>query len=158
VLGKLVAAQTLWLAAFAVAVPYIWVLGRGVSLVGPALLVALVTGTLLAVALAAVGLLISGVAGSNRVSLATSFLLLLALFAPSQLPTTPPSWLSELLVRINPVHSTLRYIDALLVKAHPWTSDLSYLVSPLLTAVLAGAVLLVAAPRLVQLTGGVSAQ
>ena len=35
-----------------------------------------------------------------------------------------------------------------------WTQDLSYLVSPLLTVVLAGGALILAGPRLVRLTAG----
>ena len=158
VLGKLSAAQTLWFATFLVSVPYIWVLSRGVALLGKALLVGLVTGTLLALALAALGLLISGMATSNKASLAISFLVLLALFAPTQLPRMPASWFSDLLIRINPVHSTLHYIEALLVKGHTWTADLSYVVSPLLALLIAGGVLLVAGPKLVRLTGGVSGE
>src|SRR4030095_4015904 len=46
VLGKLIAALTLWFATFVVSIPYIWVLGRGVSIVRSALLLGLGGGTL----------------------------------------------------------------------------------------------------------------
>jgi ABC-2 type transport system permease protein len=71
-----------------VSVPYVLVLGRGLSLTASALLVGLLTGTLLAVALAAVGLLISALSNSNKVSLSVSLFLLHALFAPTQLPSS----------------------------------------------------------------------
>jgi len=152
--GKLVAAMSLWLAAFAVSVPYVWVLGHGVSVVGRALLLGLVVGTLLALALAALGLLLSAVSRSNKVSVSVSLLVLLALFAPTQLPTgLPKGWFGTLLERVNPVGSALHYISAVLVNGHTWTRDLSYLASPLVTAVLAGAVLLLAGERIVTLTG-----
>jgi ABC-2 type transport system permease protein len=157
VAGKLVAALTLWIAAFLVSVPYVWVLGRGVSIVGLALLLGLLVGTLLAVALAALGLLISSAAGSNKVSLAVSLFLLLALFAPTQLPSMPTSSLGEFLVRLNPVGAGLHYTTAVLVTGHSWTRDLPYLISPLLAAVIAGGALVVASPRIVRLAGGVSA-
>jgi ABC-2 type transport system permease protein len=157
VMGKLVAAMSLWLAAFLVSVPYLWVLGRGVSLVGEAVLLGLLAGTLLAVALAALGLLISAASNSNKVSLAVSFFLLLALFAPTQLPGgAPKGWFEDVLVRLNPVGAALHYLTAVLVNGHDWTRDLSYLVSPLVTAVLAGGALVVASSRIVRLTGGVS--
>lgn len=156
VTGKLVAALSLWLAAFVVSVPYIWVLGRGVSIVGLSLLLGLGVGTLLAVALAALGLLISAVSTSNKVSLAVSLFLLLALFAPTQLPGITKTWLGDLLVRVNPVGAGMHYITAVLVTGHSWARDLSYLVSPLLAAVLAGGVLFAASPRIVRLTAGVS--
>ncbi|MER5337395.1 ABC transporter permease subunit [Micromonospora sp. NPDC002717] len=157
VIGKMAAALSLWLAAFVVSVPYLWVLGRGVSIVGQALLLGLLVGTLLAIALAALGLLISAVSSSNKVSLAVSLFLLLAFFAPTQLPGgAPKGWFGDLLVRLNPIGAALHYLTAVLVNGHGWTRDLSYLISPLLTAVLAGGVLVAAGTRIVKLHGGVS--
>ncbi|MFE9691607.1 ABC transporter permease [Micromonospora sp. NPDC005806] len=159
IIGKMAAALSLWLATFVVSVPYLWVLGRGVSVVGLALLLGLLVGTLLAVALAALGLLISAVASSNKVSLAVSLFVLLALFAPTQLPGgAPKGWFGDLLVRLNPVDAALHYLTAVLVTGHTWTRDLSYLRSPLFTAVLAGGVLLAASTRIVRLRGEVSGE
>jgi ABC-2 type transport system permease protein len=155
-LGKLTAALSLWLAAFLVSIPYLWVLGRGVSAVGKALLLGIGIGTVLALALAAFGLLVSAVSGSNKASLAVSFLVLLALFAPTQLPPMPTSWIGNLLTRVNPLGSATTYISAVLVKGHDWTRDLSYLISPLVALLLAGGLLLAVGPRFVRLTGGVN--
>ncbi|HSV66538.1 MAG TPA: ABC transporter permease subunit [Mycobacteriales bacterium] len=153
--GKLVAALSLWLATYCVSVPYLWVLGRGVSIAGQALLLGLLVGTLLAVALAALGLLISALSNSNKVSLSVSLFLLFALFAPTQLPGgLPQGWFGNLLGRLNPVGAAMQYNTALLVHGHGWTRDLSYLVSPLVTAVLAGGALLVASSRIVRLRAG----
>jgi ABC-2 type transport system permease protein len=155
VLGKLVAALSLWFAAFVVSVPYIWVLGRGVSIVRPALLLGLGVGTLLAVGLAALGLLVSALTSSNKLSLSISFFLLLAFFAPSQLPGgLPKGWFGDVLGKINPVGSGLHYSTAVLVNGHGWTRDLSYLISPLVLAVLASAALLILSERIVRLTAG----
>ncbi|WP_446215633.1 ABC transporter permease [Micromonospora sp. IBHARD004] len=159
VLGKMAAALSLWLATFVVSVPYLWVLGRGVSIVGQALLLGLLVGTLLAVALTALGLLISAISSSNKVSLAISLFLLLAFFAPTQLPGgTPRGWFGDVLVRLNPVDAALHYLTAVLVNGHAWTRDLSYVASPLLTAVMAGGVLVAAGARIVRLYGGVSGE
>jgi ABC-2 type transport system permease protein len=159
VMGKLVAALTLWFAAFAVSVPYVWVLGRGVSIVVPALLVGFVAGTVVAIGLVALGLFISAVSNSNKASLAISLFVLLALFAPTQLPTgLPQGWFGDVLGRVNPVGAALQYIAALVVHGHGWTRDLSYLVSPILTIVIAGGLLIAVAPRVVRLHGGVSAE
>jgi ABC-2 type transport system permease protein len=150
--GKLLGALTLWTAVLLVTVPYLWVLGRAVGATGPALLAGAVVGTLLAVGLAALGLVFSGLAGSNRTSLAGSLLLLLALFAPTQLPAgARQGTLGDVLLRLNPVASGEHYIGAVLVSGHGWTRDLSYLVSPALTALVAGAWLVLAADRLVRL-------
>jgi ABC-2 type transport system permease protein len=154
--GKLAAALSLWLAAFLVSVPYVWVLGRGVSILGQALLLGLLVGTLLAAGLAALGLLISALSGSNKVSVSVSLLLLIALFAPTQLPGgLPQGWFGDLLGRLNPVAAAMHYLTAVLVNGHGWTTDLSYLLSPLLTAVLAGGALVVAGNRVIRLDGGV---
>jgi len=159
VIGKLVAALSVWVVAFVVTVPYLWVLGRGVSIVVQALLLGLLVGTLVAVGLAALGLLISAVSTSNKVSLAVSLFLLLALFAPTQLPSgLPQGWFFDVLARLNPVTAALHYISAVLVNGHAWTRDLSYLVSPVLTAILAGGALVALAPRTVRLHGGVSGE
>lgn len=155
-LGKLVAALSLWLAAFLVSVPYLWVLGRGVSLVGKALLLGIVVGTVLAVALASFGLLISALSNSNKASLSISFLVLLALFAPTQLPPMPTSWIGDVLTRVNPLGSATHYIQAVLVKGHTLTRDLSYLISPAVALVIAGGLLLSTGPRIVRLIGGVN--
>ena len=155
VLGKLIAALTLWFATFVVSIPYIWVLGRGVSIVRSALLLGLGVGTLLAVGLAALGLLISALSGSNKVSLAISFFLLLAVFAPSQLPGgLPKGWFGDVLGKINPVGSGLHYSTAVLVNGHGWSRDLEYLISPLVLAVLAGGGLLILSERIVRLNAG----
>ncbi|SFR27847.1 ABC-2 type transport system permease protein [Lentzea waywayandensis] len=155
VLGKLVAAMSLWGMVFVVAVPYLWVLGKGVAVVGEALLLGLVVGTLLALSMAAIGLLISARSSTNKVSLAASLFLLLALFAPTQLPAMPTSSVGDLLVRINPVTAGMHYIGLVLLKGHTWTQDLSYLISPVVTVVATAVALVVLGPRIVRLTGGV---
>ena len=153
--GKLLAALSLWLAAFVVSLPYVWVLGRSVSVVGTAVLLGGLVGTVLAVGLGGLGLIVSGLSGSNRVSLSVSLFVLLALFAPTQLPAgARQGWLGDLLVRLNPVASGLHYVGAVLVDGHRWTRDLSYLVSPALLALLAVTVLVSGADRLLRLQRG----
>ena len=156
--GKLIAALTMWFATFIVTIPYVWVLARGVGILGQAMALGLFVGTLVAVGLGSFGLLISGVCNSNKTSIAASLFLLLILFAPTQLPSgLPQGWFFEVLLRANPVASALAYISSMLVEGHSWTEDLSYLITPLLTALIAGGALVFAGPRLLRLTPGVSA-
>jgi ABC-2 type transport system permease protein len=158
VTGKLIAALTLWFATFLVTIPYISVLARGVGILGQALALGFCVGTLVAVGLGSIGLLISGVCNSNKTSIAASLFLLLILFAPTQLPSgLPQGWFFEVLLRANPVASALAYISSILVEGHGWTQDLSYLITPVLTAIIAGGALLFAGARLVRLTPGVHA-
>ncbi|RZU11280.1 ABC-2 type transport system permease protein [Kribbella rubisoli] len=154
VIGKLAAAATIWLACLIVAIPYLWVLGRGVSGAGQAAVLTLVVGTLVAVGLGGLGMIFSAWSNSNRTSLASGLLLLLVLFAPTQLPALPKTGFGQLLTRINPIGSALHYISQVLVARRSWTQDLDYLISPLVIAVAAVGALLIAAPRLVRLTAG----
>jgi ABC-2 type transport system permease protein len=155
--GKLIAALTLWFATFGISIPYLWVLGREVGILGAALAVGFCVGTILAIGLGSIGLLISGASNSNKTSIVASIFLLLILFAPTQLPSgLPQGWFFEALLRANPVASGLTYISSLLVQGHSWTQDLSYLITPLLTMIIAGGALILAGPRLVRLTRGVT--
>ncbi len=154
-LGKLTAALSLWFAMLVVTVPYVWVLGSGVSVVGPALGLGALVGSLLAVALVGFGLLVSANTGSNRVSLAVSLFVLLALFAPTQLPAGAQQGnLGELLIRINPITAGLHYLGGVLVGGRGITRDLSYLLSPSLAAVVLPAILIITAERIIRLREG----
>jgi ABC-2 type transport system permease protein len=152
--GKMIAALSLWFAAFAITIPYVWFLGRGIRVTGDALLSGLVVGSLLAIFLTSLGLIISALARSNRGSLSLGLFLLLAVFAPTQLPTgAEKGWVGELLLRVNPVTAGERYVGRIVVEGHGWSQDLSWLVSPLVGATLfAGAATLVSA-RLLRLRG-----
>ena len=154
VVGKLTAASTMWLACFVVTLPYLWVLGRGVAGAGPATLLAVTVGTLVATGLGGIGMLVSAATNSNKTSLACGLLLLLVLFAPTQLPALPKTGVGEVITRVNPIGSALHYISQILVSRRSWTHDLSYLASPVLIALVVTGVLIVAGPRLVRLTAG----
>jgi ABC-2 type transport system permease protein len=156
-LGKLLAALSLWVVAFAIAVPYVWFLARGVGLVGNAVAVGLVVGTLLAIFLASFGFLISVFAASNRASLSLSLLVLLALFVPTQLPSSAQQgWAGDLLLRLNPMTAGEHYVGKIITNGHAWSQDLSWLVSPLIAATLFVTAALVAGARFTGLRGGAS--
>jgi ABC-2 type transport system permease protein len=156
--GKFVAALSVWFAAFLVSMPYLWVLAKGAFIVDRTLLLGLLVGTLLAAGLVAIGLLVSAVSNSNRVSLAVSLFLLLAFFAPTQLPKLPQGFAGDLIRRVNPVGAGMHYLDGVVVSGFSWTRELSYLVSPLVTVVVFGGALAVFGSRIVRLTGGVSGE
>jgi ABC-2 type transport system permease protein len=150
--GKLVAALSLWLAAFMITIPYVWFLGRGVDLVGDALVAGIVVGTLLAVFLASLGFIISVFASSNRVSLSVSLLLLLAVFTPTQLPSSAQKgWAGDLLLRANPLTAGEHYVGKILVNGHAWTEDASWLISPIIAAPLFLALAAVVGARYIRL-------
>ena len=153
--GKMLAALSLWLAAFVIAVPYVWFLGRGVGVVADALASGFVIGTLLAVFLASLGIIVSLFAGSNRVSLSVSLFVLLALFAPTQLPASAEKgWAGELLLRVNPITAGEHYVGQILVSSHPWSQDVSWLVSPIVAAVVFAVAVPLLSARFLRLRGG----
>ncbi len=155
--AKFVAALSLWLVAFVVAVPYIWFLGRGVGIVGDALVTGFVVGTFLSVFLAALGVIVSLFAASNRVSLSLSLFGLLALFAPTQLPSgAQRGWAGDLFLRVNPITAGSHYVGKIVVDGFAWTQDVLWLASPVMGAVVLAAAVPVLGARFMRLRGGVS--
>ena len=147
--GKGIAALSVWVCAFALSAPYVWWIGRDVGTFDTALVGLLLVGTLLTLALTGIGLLITTFSQSNGLSLAISFLLLLALYAPNQMPAEATrGWAGELLQRLDPFSAGLLYLERLIVNAHPLSEDLSLLVVPFFWAVLCPAVALVVGGRL----------
>jgi ABC-2 type transport system permease protein len=150
--GKLLAALSLWFAALLVTVPYVWFLADEVGGVGDALGTGFVVGTLLAVTLTSFGLVVSTFAGTNRVSLSLSLFVLLALFAPTQLPTgAKQGWFAELLLRMNPFTAGEHYIVKVVIDQNSWTQDASWLVSPVVAAVGLAAIAILVVPRFIAL-------
>lgn len=137
VLGKLIAASTMWMAALVVAIPYIFVLASGPGVATDALLVLVVTSVLVGAALTGLGLAISSVSMSNRTSLAAAVATMLILAAPSQLPgVTANGALGAVLIRLNPVSAGLQLAKEVLINQNSWASQWSLLLSPLVAAVL----------------------
>lgn len=135
VIGKGLAAMSLWLTAFMLSVPYVWFLGRGVAVVGRALAAGFVVSALLALFLAGLGLVVSALSRSNRVSLSVSLFLLVAMYAPTQLTTVglqPAA--GTLLQRLDPFTSGLRYLDKVIVGGHSFGSEAGLLVVPVVAA------------------------
>jgi ABC-2 type transport system permease protein len=156
-LGKLGGALSLWLAAFAITIPYVWFLGRGVGIVGDALATGALVGTLLAVFLASLGALISVFAGSNSGSLSLSLFLLLALFAPTQFPTSAQQgWFGEFVLRANPLTAGEHYVGKVVVDGHAWSQDASWLTAPIIAAALFALLAAVAGARFIRLNRGSS--
>jgi ABC-2 type transport system permease protein len=154
-IGKLVAALSLWLAAYVITVPYVWFLGRGVGIVRDALVTGFVVGTLVACFLASLGLLISLFSNSNRVSLSVSLFLLLALFAPTQLPSgAQQGWAGDLLLRVNPITAGEHYVGKVVTNGHAWSEDVSWLLAPACAAALFLVLVPLLGVRFLRLSGG----
>ena len=152
--GKALAALSIWIAAFLISIPYVWFLGRGLGLVGTALGNGLLVGGLLALFLAGLGLGVSAVTSSNRLSLSICLFALLALFVPTQLPSgAQQGWAGDLLLRIDPMSSGLHYLGRLVVDGRSAGQELGWLAGPAIAAAVALAVAYAAA-RTLSLRGG----
>lgn len=136
VIGKLLAASTMWVASLLVALPFVAVMADGPGVAADAVLILIVAGALVAAALTGLGLAISSVSMSNRVSLAASVALLLFLAAPSQLPAvTANSALGSVVIKANPVSAGLQLAKNVLVSQEQWSAQWTLLISPTLAAV-----------------------
>jgi ABC-2 type transport system permease protein len=135
--GKLLATLSLWPVILLVSIPYLWVLRTGRALFLDAIAAGFVVGTILALAFAALGIIVSTYASSNRVSLALSFFLFIILVAPTQLPGgLGKGWVGELLTRINPVTAGTDVLDKIIVSNHSWSQELSTLTAPIIFALI----------------------
>lgn len=136
VVGKLIAAETMWLAAMLITIPYLLVMGTGPGVTSDAVLSVVISGSLVAAALTAMGMAISAMSLSNRVSLAASVAFLLVLAAGSQLPgITAKGTIGSILIKANPVAAGLRLTDQVLVKQNSWGSQWTLIVAPAIAAV-----------------------
>jgi ABC-2 type transport system permease protein len=151
-LGKLLAAVSVWPVLMLVAVPYVWALRAGAVLFTDAVVAGFVVGSLLTAAFASLGVIVSILSNSNRLSLAASFFVFVVLLAPTQIPLT--GWFGDHIARINPVTAGARFVDRIIVKNHGLGQEWTLLISPIIAAVIALVVVYVVAGRL-RLQGGI---
>jgi ABC-2 type transport system permease protein len=137
VVGKGIASLSLWFGAYLCAVPYLAYLARGTRVTTAALVGGLAVGTLLSLFAAAVGLAISTLASTSRASVSIGLFLLIALFAPTQLPTSArQAWFGDMLLHVNPFTAGLRYLARLVIDGHGPTEDLGWIAGPIGAAAL----------------------
>ncbi|HXS70697.1 MAG TPA: ABC transporter permease subunit [Patescibacteria group bacterium] len=156
VLAKFVAAVSPWPAAFLLSIPYVVVLGQGDSVIVPGMLWTLAIGTLLSMAFAAFGVLVSMWSRSNRTSLFVCLLVYLLFLLPTQLPGEAQKGpLGYTIQQLDPLQATSEFLEKFIVNNQPPSSRFSYLVTSILwAAVTVGLLFIYAAPRL-QLEGGI---
>ncbi|MGH8887902.1 MAG: ABC transporter permease [Egibacteraceae bacterium] len=154
VAGKLVAALSLSVGCYLVSVPYLIVIGRVAGITGAAVVAAGIVGGLAAVFLAAVALMISVRASTNRTSLAASLLTLAVLTLPGLLPATAMKGaIGQAITRIDPISALLGFLNAVLVDERPLAAEAGWLLSPVLLAA-ATVIWVTAIPRRIPLDPG----
>lgn len=136
VIGKMAGASSMWMAGITVALPYVIAMARGPGVAADAMFVLVVAGSLVGVSLTAVGMAISAIAMSNRVSLAAAVGLLLVFAAPSQLPAvTANGVLGSFLIAANPVSAGLKLAGLVLIDQESLASHWTLLISPAVAAI-----------------------
>ena len=155
-LGKLLAATSAWPTALALAIPYWITLADSPKMLGQALVWGSLLGTLLAPAMAALGMLVSVWCNSNRTSMLVALCLFLVLLLPTELmggpakiQRTADQWArAEWSVLVNPVAAPLRFLWKTMANGLP-AADLWYWhTAPVLfTIAILGFLFTYAAPR-----------
>lgn len=149
VVGKLLAALTPWPAVMALTVPYTAVLAQGNPVLGPALGWGAIVGTIMAIAYASTGLLVSFWSNSNRTSYLVSLGIYILLLVPSQLPGAAQQGAAgKFLQRLNPVAAAEYFLEKTLVNNRTFEELQSWLLSPVIFAALALVPLVLLAPIL----------
>jgi ABC-type Na+ efflux pump permease subunit len=164
VVGKFLAACSPWAAALAITVPLLFWLGQGDDVLLPTLVWGTFAGTLLAGAFAALGMVVSFWAKSNKTSLFVSLVLYFSLLMPTLLPGGAQAgkygrWLK----RVNPMESIGHWLEKIVINnraALEFTTDPRgggwlWLLAPVIFAVVVfGILFLYAGPRLNLDAGG----
>ena len=164
VLGKFLAALSPWPVALALAVPYWALLSKGDPVFGQALLWGTVIGSLLAPALAAVGLLVSIWCSSNKTSMLVSLCLYLLFLLPTEL-SRPGRFETYLEVRrgllyqfMNPWDAASKLLFTLFVNQVPVGQVWLLAIVPAAFTALVIALLFLSASRHLRLQPGLGAR
>ena len=112
VAGKFLAAMSLWPVAFLVSVPYVVVLAQGDLALVPGLLWGAVLGTLVTVAYAGLGVLLSMWSNSSRTSLFVVLLVYVASLIPAQLPgEVQDTAVGAFLRAVDPLEAVRQFLE-----------------------------------------------
>lgn len=150
VAGKYLAAISPWPVALLVAVPFLFVLSQGDPVFWQALFWGGLLGSILAPAFTAFGMLVSVWSNSNKTSLFVSLTVYILFLLPTQFPgTAQAGTMGQLLKKVNPLEATNQFLEKILVNNRTLEEMRSWLIAPVLFAVLVlGLLFWYAAPRL----------
>jgi ABC-2 type transport system permease protein len=141
ILGKFLAAFSIWPAAYVIAIPYLYVLAQGDSVFGPALFWGAITGTILVIGYVAVGMLVSFWSSTNKVSYFISLGIYAALLIPAELPGKSAGAAGQFMQWINPMASVNHFLSKHLVNYRSFAEFWTWLITAVILAVVSMAVL-----------------
>jgi hypothetical protein len=129
--GKFLAGLSPWPVAFVVAIPYMNVLSQGDEVLLPAIIWGAITGTILVLGYTGLGMLVSFVSSSNKVSYFVSLGLYVLFLVPAQLPgKTQAGAAGQFLQWVNPLAAVNHFLSKHLVNYEPISLYWTWLISP----------------------------
>ena len=148
--GKFLAGLSFWPAALLIAIPYLQVLSQGDDVLGPTILWGALLGTVLALAYTGLGMLASFWSSTNKTSYFVSLGLYVLFLVPAQLPGRAQTGAAgQFLQWVNPLAATNHFLSKHLVNYRPVSEFWTWLISPVVFAVLVlGLLFLYAGPGL----------
>lgn len=150
VVGKFLAAISPWPAAMIIAIPYLSVLAQGDEILGPAILWGAILGSILVPAYTGLGMLVSFWSNTNKTSYFVSLGIYILFLVPAQLPGRAQTGAAgQFLQWVNPFAATNHFLSKHLVNYRTVAEFWTWLISPVVFAVLVlGLLFLYAAPGL----------
>ncbi len=150
VAGKFLAAVSPWPAAWAITIPYWSVLSQGDEVFGQAVVEGAILGTIMAIGITGLGMLVSFWSHTNRTSYFVSLGLYLVFLVPAQLPGRAQTGaVGQFLQWVNPTAATNHFLSKTLVNNRTPDEFWPWLTTPVLFAVLVlGLLFLYAGPGL----------
>jgi len=136
-IGKFLAPISLWLGMIMISIPYIILVGKGTEVIAESLILLIISGTLLIVISAGIGIFASGLSPTNLVSISTAVGIVLLLALPILLPSSVKELpILAMILATNPITAVARYQSSV-IGGTDWATELELLISPLISAALA---------------------
>ena len=135
IVGKFLAAFSIWPAAYVIAIPYLYVLAQGDNVLAPALFWGAVTGTVLVIGYTGLGMLVSFWSSSNKSSYFISLGIYALLLIPAELPGKSAGAAGQFLQWVNPMGAVNHFLSKHLVNYRPVAEFATWLTSSIVLAV-----------------------
>ena len=135
VVGKFLAAITVWPASLAITIPYMYVLAQGDEVFGQSVFWGALLGSILAPAFAAIGMFVSYWCNSNKTSFFVSIGIYLLFLLPVQLPGRAQTGAAgQFLQWVNPIAGEYHFLSKILVNNRTLAEWWTWLIPPVVFA------------------------
>jgi ABC-2 type transport system permease protein len=153
--GKFVGALSIWAGVLVVSIPYLALPANGTGLLGHAVALGAVVGTVLVVGFYFLGALVSALSRSNVMSFTLSLFAFFAMLSPLQLPGSVKNGrVGTLLINFDPASAGITYMAETLASGGSWAQEAAMVVAPMVFLVAVVLVGLWVFDRHLDLTGG----